>query len=758
MSETLTAGPRQKAAGARLDAPTGSRPADDGGWSTAVGPAPLRSAVLLASALLAVAVPAVAALNVSFPGRAVLALLFTLAVPGIPVVALLRIPHPLVEASLAGAVSIAFALLTSTAAITAHWWNPLAWMVGTAAAHLLATGFALTRPASAGRSGRELRSRARMGAARLTGRWVAVALLAGAAALWTLAVRSVDLGATGATGLIAVVGWQYVAALVLVAVVAAWQLLRRRLDEWVLAATAVVLTLVIYAFVNVAEGEGSVATGWLHVGFARYISEHHVSFNGLDARGSWPGFFAATAQFVQLAGVPDGSSFLVWAPFVYNAAAIVPLLVIARSITRSRRTAWLAVFVYLGFNWYEQDYYSPQATAFLLYLVILATLFWAASITRLPVDRGPLLRRWAGAWRRRPGLPAGMSAAQSLAMEAVLFVVAAAVVVAHQLTPVYLVLTLLLFTLTGRTRHRRLWLLVALLLLVWFSYGATDFWAGHLRTVFGDLGQLGANLNQGVASRVTGDPTYQKMQDLRVGYSLALVILAFIGLWRIRRRSDALLLALLPAAAGLLVALQSYGGEVVLRIFVYASPVLAPLAAIALRGFVRAHRRSPALGARPGRGGHSLVQPRVAVASAGLLVLVTAFGLLGTATRGVNTSFERVTKDDVAAAQALWAHVRHGDTVGYLAPAGAYNGDRVGDWTVVNLDPDACDAVPFVCATAIEPRFILVSKTQDAEEALVARSSFTSTGLAEDLVRHGLYRYVYKGPEAALLVHVGQGG
>jgi hypothetical protein len=284
-----------------------------------------------------------------------------------------------------------------------------------------------------------------------------------------------------------------------------------------------------------------------------------------------------------------------------------------------------------------------------------------------------------------------------------------------------------------------MWVVVALLFLGWFSYGATDFWAGHLATVFGDIGRLGANLQSGVASRVAGNPTYQLMQDFRLGWSLVYAILALIGLWAIRRRPDALLIALLALSAGGLVLLQSYGGEIVLRVFVYASPFLAALAARALGGLVS--RRSAVL----------------AVSLAGVLALS---GLIGTAARGVNVSFERVTKDDVAAAQILWSHVRKGDKVGYVFPAGAYGGDRFGDFSTVSLAPEDCGAPPLQCAVDVAPRFILLSRAQDAAEHLVAgvAGQRTTMSLGPELVRRGLYTVLYQGKDVELLMLAAHGG
>ena len=694
--------------------------------------------VLRVSLAVAVATPLVAAFDVALPGRTLLALAFTLLVPGVPLASLLRVPAPLLASSLAGAISIAIALLSATLQVLTGWWDPVAFAAALGAGSVAATVWALTRlplvttSAAPARRGVPTPLAGTRWARRTAwDRRASVGLLVAALAAWWLATVQVDLDDAGSLGVIGVVGWSYVLAVVLVAVVAAYQLLRPTLDVAVLATTAVVSTVVVYAFTNVADGEAGVSAGWLHVGFIQFIGEQHATFAGLDARAYWPGFFAAGAQLVRLAGTPDASSFLSLAPAFYNAAAIAPLLVIARCVTRSRRLAWLSVFVYLAANWFQQDYFSPQATAFLLYLVTVALLLWVVSSSHTPATTGSWPARVRQAVRRRPALAPGVTARQSLLWEGALLLLAGAVVVTHQLTPVTLVLALLTFVVTGHTRHRRLWLLVSLLFLAWFAWRATDFWIGHLSTVIGDLGRPGSNLTSGVSARVAGDPTYQLMQKVRLGWSLLYALTGMVGWWLVRHRREAPVVAGLVVCAGALVAFGSYGGEVVLRSFMFAAPLLAPLSAVALRGLVRR---------------------RGLVATAVLAGALVVAGLVVTATRGVNVAFERVTADDVSAAGAVYARMSPGDVVGSLQSTGALGASDVGVWVPLEMSEGGCGVPALECAVRETPEFVMVSRTQDAMGALRSgEPAGWTTAVADELVARGLYVEVYRGDDARVL-------
>ncbi|TWH75330.1 serine/threonine protein kinase [Modestobacter roseus] len=698
---------------------------------------------LLLGAFVAVATPLVAAADLAVPGRALLALAFVLTVPGVPLAVLLRVPDRLLRGALAVALSVAVTLLTAALQVVTGWWSPVGFAVGTAAVSLVATVVALREMPRAGpRSPGGARSAGAHAAAGSPDweRPAAVVGLVAALGLWWPATRWLELDDAGPLGVIGVAGWPYVVALALVGLVAARQLLRPVLDGAVLAATAVVLAVVLFGFANVGDGQAGVSVGWLHVGFIRFMTEQQATFAGLDARAYWPGFFAAGAHLVELAGLPDASALLTLSPAVFNVAAIAPLLVVARCVTGSRRLAWLAVFVYLTANWFQQDYFAPQAVAFLLYLVVLATLLWSVTSGGTTPLAGPWYRRALTAWRRRPALPAGVSAGRSLAWEAALLLIAAAIVVSHQLTPATLVFALMVFVLTGSTRFRRLWLLVALLFLGWFSYMATDFWVGHLSTVLGDLGQLNSNLTSAVSARVglDSDPVYDAMQNVRLGWSVLYALAGLAGWWTIRHRPGAPLLAGLTVCAGGLVLFGSYGGEVVLRSFVFAAPLLASLAALALRGLVR--HRSP-------------------VALALLAVLLTGAALMLTATRGVNIAFERVSAGDLAAARVVAEELQPGQVVGTLQATGALGADRVGESVPLDMSEAGCGLSPLRCALVERPDFIVVSRTQDALGQLrEGRPAGWTTEIADELVDRGLYTVVHEGGGATVLRAAEQGG
>jgi hypothetical protein len=527
--------------------------------------------------------------------------------------------------------------------------------------------------------------------------------------LYLHAVLTTDQDLMTAYALISVMPLTYVLALGCIGAAAGIELAQDRQRERWLLATTVTLVIVLFTYQNGSDQVAGFPTSWLHAGFTDYIREHQAILPNFDARFSWPGFFAATANLSVSAGIPDATGLLRWAPLVYNLLYLVPLLLLARRVGRRRRYAWLAVMFFFCTNWFEQDYFSPQATNLMLYLVLLSVLLWLGLVAGSPVEvrvRDRVSRWWHDGPRTsirrllqavlasRPDRAAGVGPRQYVAVGAIFVLSIAASVVSHQLTPVVTVLALAVLALTGRTRLRFLWLAGGLLFALWFSYGATDFWLGHLGSLIGDVGQVGSSIGSGVGKRVTGSPEHLRLQYLRLATSGGFLVAAMIGLL-LRRRSPWVLtfvaLSFLPFA---LIAGQSYGGEVVVRSFLFAMPLFAVFATDAV---------SPLL---------DRLRPiaRASIIAVGLLVIATAL----VASRGANQRYERVTPDQIAAVHLLYAVAPDGSTVGEYSPFNPLHLGGIGQFTYPPMSDDTCFTVdqPAGCVPSVAPDYIYFSSGQ----------------------------------------------
>ncbi len=239
-------------------------------------------------------------------------------------------------------------------------------------------------------------------------------------------------------------------------------------------------------------------------------------------------------------------------------------------------------------NWIDQDYFSPQAFTFFLYLVIIGLVLVGApgGCAPTPVGvrdarsscPGPDVTGWWNA--RRPTGPSTRVQRPGLLLVVVLL--GAATIVSHQLTPFVLVLTLAAIVMMGRSWACRLPIVLGMLLLAWLATGASVYLAGHPVLSFEALEQaVGAN----VTHRLGGSVGHAFVVRERMLLFLAMFGLAGIGLLRRCRAprsgtsSDSVLVvpAALAVAPFLLVAANAYGGEMLLRATLFALPFLAVL-------------------------------------------------------------------------------------------------------------------------------------------------------------------------------------
>lgn len=616
-----------------------------------------------------------------------------------------------------------------------------------------------------------------------------VVTLAVALLLWFRATRTIVLDDAGATGLIGVLPWQWFASLALIVAVFAALLFPRRgtagpIRHGLLFATAVCAAIIVTLTVNVADGGGVFGTGYVHVGFADAIDRRGALLLGFDARFSWPAFFTAVAAIGAWAGLPDTSALVVYHPAVLMSCYLPAIAVIGRALTGSARVGWLGALLFVFANWGQQDYFSPQSTALLLYLSVTAVILHEMSVTAddatAPDPRGDdvsdddvvkqnRLRRGARAFtamvRRTPAAPPGWTGRTVLAVEALLLLLATALVTQHQLTPVALIIALGVWSLLGRTRHRGLWFGIAIVFSAWFAFGAYDWWTGHLSILIEGLGRPDQTLASGLADRVRGDATYVAMQRFRIGWSAVLALGGFLG-WLLLRRRFPLAAAAVPVIApASLVLGQSYGGEMVLRVFLYASPFLAVLTAHALiRGFDRlAGTRDPQNGAQePQSGAHGRTDtedddanaadmPRPApnrghttAATVAMALVLAATGVTGITARGVNVAFERTPSDVLAAARQLLDIAPYRTTVRPLALEGSLRVGRVGEIhhpSSVN-DPDQSEFTNLMWQS---PDYVFLTSTREAYERIVnAAPEGYYDEIARRLEATGRYRIVLR--------------
>ncbi|PSM38593.1 hypothetical protein C6Y14_36230 [Streptomyces dioscori] len=495
-----------------------------------------------------------------------------------------------------------------------------------------------------------------------------------------------DLDRMGGLGLISVLPTPTLVGAGLLVLVFASLLWLGREHKALLMVTLLATVVSLHALPAVIETEPRFATAWQHLGFIDYIDRTGSAVPDLDARWSWPGFFAAAAFLSKACGVDDLTEVIRWWPTAMQLLYLAPLFLLVRHMRASWRAQWTGIWIFVLSGWVGQDYFSPQGFTYLLYLVFVAIL--------LVWFRAPRVL-WT---RMRPGElevePTGRRERAVLLM--VLIGLFMATVPAHQLTPFVMLGVLAALVLAGRSELRGLPILFAVVVSVWIGFLAEPYWSGHFGELFGGVGGVGDNVSSSVSGRIgEGSSSHTLVLYARVALAGGVLALACWGWWRRRdhkyRERSLLVLTFVPFLG---FGMQSYGGEMALRVFMFALPGAALLAGLALfpRTGVTADERD---------------KDRVSLAPlAALLVgLVLVGGFL--VARWGNEPFERIRPGEVAAMEYVYAHDKpttrvlwlSNDTVNNVTPAMPW-GER--DMEKVNYVPTLAPADPVLVSSLVK--------------------------------------------------------
>jgi hypothetical protein len=567
-------------------------------------------------------------------------------------------------------------------------------------------------------------------------RWLSPLLACAAVALLPVAAATTDLAALDGWGLARVLGpaaWASLLCAVGACVVELWSP-RPRIP--MLGGATAVLILCSFGMPSVVEPAARFTTAWLIAGFTNAIAGDGQVPIGIDARFYWPAFFAQWAFFQNAGGATQLDAVLRWFPPVIVGVWAIGVYALARSMLGGTRAPWVAAWLFLGLNWIEQDYFSPQAIGIVVMLTVLTFVLGPLATRRTDsagvpgwpfphpdAERQPLWRRWVVAARTRPNRPS-LPPRQLLLIYFCAALCLIAIAPEHQLTPFAIIGQLVLLAVVGRFRGRGLVLVAILALIVYILIAGREFWLTQLSLITG-AGEEGTALEAGVADRLEGDFGQVAVKLLRIAVPVATWLLAIIGAWVYwRRRRDLVPIALAAVPMGM-AAVQSYGGELFLRIVLYGLPILAILGADALRALVRRRRGMEY------------------VLAVGMALLFGSIILI----RGGNEAYMIVHPDEVDMVREVYATTPHGLEVIPLINVGPYAVEGVdthSHGTVIEGCTQLADD-PMRCIDAESPDVLL---TFDAVEAqgrfLDLKPAGWSLQVVQELVASGRYVVTYQ--------------
>ncbi len=567
-------------------------------------------------------------------------------------------------------------------------------------------------------------------------RWLSPALALAAVALLPIAAATTDLSALDGWGLAKVLGPAAWASMLCAVAACAAELWSPRPRIPMLGSATAVLILCSYGLPSVVEPAARFSTAWLISGFVDAMAGDGRVVEGYDARFYWPAFFAQWAWFRDASGATQLDEVLRWFPPVIVGVWAIGIYALARSMLGGHRAPWAAAWLFLGLNWIEQDYFSPQATGIVLMLTPLVFALGplatrrtdAAGVPGWPKahpDSKPLAlpRRWLVAGLTPPNRPT-LPPRQLLLIYFCAALCIIAVAPEHQLTPFAIIGQLVVLAIVGRFRGRGLVLVGIIAVVVYILIAGRDFWLNQLDMIIGS-GNAEDALQAGVSDRLAGDEGQKFVKVLRILVPGLTWLLALIGAWVYwRRRRDLTPIAL--AAVPMAFAAQGYGSEVFLRIVLFGLPILSILGADALRRVVRWKRGMEK------------------VLAVGMAVLFGSLVLI----RGGNESYMIVYPEEVAMSREVYASTPPGlEVVPLISGVGPYAVDGIDTHSRGN-GIDGCSDLaddPVRCVDLQDPDVILSFESTEAYgRYLKLKPPGWSLDVVQQIVATGEYVITYQ--------------
>ncbi|MEM7337565.1 MAG: hypothetical protein AAF467_02890 [Actinomycetota bacterium] len=467
---------------------------------------------------------------------------------------------------------------------------------------------------------------------------IGVALGALGLLLAIVAARTTDFADVDGYGLISAFPqtyWFGVAAATVASALLLWS--APRSPRFVGAAVPALWIGVLHTAPQLAHAWARFSIVYIHLGFIDVIDDTATGDILIDARFAWPGFFGLFVPV--LADLdPQVLDWLMrlWPTGITIATAVLVGALARRSYPNRPLIGSVSALVFIVLSWTGQDYFSPQSLGFLLYLAIV-----------IVIESGPL--RPQGSWSSVAPILSRFATAGGDRAEArqpasfvALLILGFGAIASHPLAPFFICAGLAMLGFYGRTVAWRLLVILGFSYLLWVYVAAQPWWGPRLEELTGQFGSFFSNFESSTEERTAlSSPEHLVVAQVRTWVGLAtflstLFLGSLMAADRFRALRPTLPLAPLAGIPVLAAALQSYGGEIIIRVLLFTLPMASILVARMLLAVPR-----------------SVMPLMVPVFMAALTpaFIVARFG---------NESFEMTTEADYQAVQVLYEEMQPG--------------------------------------------------------------------------------------------------
>lgn len=294
--------------------------------------------------------------------------------------------------------------------------------------------------------------------------------------------------------------------------------------------------------------------------YSNYQSIDYILQNGYLSPSdqwihNWPGFSVAYSTLIQITTLPEQPLLSMYSTF-FNTILFFPLYIFFNSVIGHKGHKWIAIWVFYITNWIGQDYFSMQSLGFFTFVLILFTMF-------KQVNSPSHGRPWS-------------------IISMLLF---SLLTLTHMLSSLAVLVIILMFFISKCLRKSRFLLLFGLLFVLWTIQGAATYFECNFVGFITQALKFELIFQSNIVGRVAGSPARVTVTQIRLLFSSFVALFAFTGAiltWK-QRKSDNVEKEVLLVFIGLssLLFLSAYGGEIILRLYLFS---LVPLVYFASKG------------------------------------------------------------------------------------------------------------------------------------------------------------------------------
>ncbi len=334
--------------------------------------------------------------------------------------------------------------------------------------------------------------------------------------------------------------------LVLLVIAAALLWVSQERHYWLLAVQTVFLILSLYLIPFIMEGTPRFPAAYQNYGFVEYVTRTGHLNPGVVWYHSYPGFPLFFSSFFQVLGINDPLLTMALFPAIIEILFLLPLFLLFRNIKGNLGNLWwMAAWIFIIANWTNQDYFSPQAMAYLLMLYLLALILKNMN-----------------------------SQEHNVANSILIIILMFSLTITHMITSMAALLILAGLTILWRKKDFSTSLLFFVVIGAWAIYGAIFLVKSFLPTFLAQAFQPDQLLFFTYTFRFAEtSPGHAFTNSLRVVFTVIFIIIAVLGaLWPSREgRSSKPNLSFFIIALCPIIMLPAfvYGGEFIIRVFLF---------------------------------------------------------------------------------------------------------------------------------------------------------------------------------------------